>query len=402
MFSNLSKGLKITLITIISVILAFCCCSMVLYYFLPVVEKNITLGMTTDVNGDPYIDVEYWSNKENNGVELLDIRLHGYATVEDFKKDDSVTYYKGIQFVGDEYGSIQFNDNYIFLNSFWEGFGAMFGIGAKRYSVDYVPNSQAYFYDYQNDVAFKSIDNLDDDYRFKVSLGPTDNSKLYFMKLLGLSNRISNTTYDLWISQNYYMNYDLMYLSSSLLNAIRTNSKGNNATGSITLDVGTMFDYMEYSTNVSNQQWLSVKESSDEKIKTYIQEFAMVNFTVHSDGAKKASDSMFGIIADSNDFEYSNPDIKDTYLYGKQVLDLTEKHFVFKEGKFDFSDRTKKFIDNTDFNLSIVIDLDNLTSQDIEFNGFHDNVKTYKNRILKVDLKSTDINGIVTYSEVIL
>ena len=172
----MNRTLKITIAVVLSVLILFSICSMALFYFLPIVERNITIGMSTDVNGDPYIDVEYWSNKENNGVELLDIRLHGYATVEDFKKSDSVTYYKGIQIVGDSYGSIQFNESRekrplnMFNDACWYSFNSQ---------------KSVYYYDSQNNISFKSINNLTDEYRFKISLGSEDNAELYFMKLLG-------------------------------------------------------------------------------------------------------------------------------------------------------------------------------------------------------------------------
>ena len=387
----MNKAIKISLIVVISILMVFSLLSMALYYYLPVIERNETFALSTDTNGNPYIEVEYWSNKENNGVELLDIRLHGYATAEDFEKDDSVTYYKGIQFVGSDYGSIKFEDT----TKHWS-ISAFTNTG---HALTKMSNNKVYYYDYQNNIGFKSVNELDDEYRFKVSVGLGDEQELYFLKLLGL--HLDSTSRVLWHTNSYYTNYDLMYLANGLLGAARSNSEGNNSNGTLTIDVGTMFDYMKYSNNASEQVWASTINTETGKVYTFLQEFALVNFTVHSDGAKFASDSMFGIIADSSDFEYVNPDIKNTYLIGKQVVELTEKNFTITETKLDFTNRTKRFLDNNNLNISIVIDLDNLNMEDIVYNGFAETVEAYSNRITSIQLKQT-INGTVTYSEVVL
>ena len=388
----MNKTLKITLAITLSVLLLFSCFSMALYYFLPVIEKNVTYGLSEDKNGNPYIEVEYWSNKENNGVELLDIRLHGYATIDDFEKNDPVTYYKGVQFVGDSYGSISFS----YIQKQMQG-GPF--VADTIYNCYYVPNVNCYYYDYQNGVGFKSIKNLDSEYRFKVSLGSQDDSQLYFMKLSGVPENRTQIASFLWYKSYNDDVINLNYLSKSLLYSIRANNKGMDAEGSITMDVGLMFDFMEYSTNASNQHWVSVSDADENsKIKTHIQEFALVNYKVHSDGAKFASDSMFGIIANSSDFEYTNPNFIDNYLIGRQVVNLTEKNFTISNGKLDFTSITKSFLrENESVNLIIEIDLDILHSQGISFTGFSDNVKTYNNRIISIFTKShtTGISEVV-------
>ncbi len=390
----MNKALKISLITIISILMVFSLLSMGLYYYLPAVERNETFALSTDTNGNPYIDVEYWSNKENNGVELLDIRLHGYATAEDFEKDEPVTYYKGIQFVGDKHGSIVFDFDTVWSIS--NPFGVIFSSSNYK-TAAYKSNVKAYYYDSQNNINFKSFNELTDEYRFKVSVESGENTGLYFLKLLG--QKVDSSDTFLWHTDYYCTNFDLMYLSNKILETARANSEGNDYTGTLSIDVGTMFDYMKYSEHASEQKWASTINKETGKVETFLQEFALVNFTVHSDGAKFASDSMFGIIADSSDFEYVNPDIKNTYLLGKQVVELTEKNFTIAETKLDFTNRTKTFLDNNNLNISILIDLDSLNMQDIEYNGFSETVKTYSKRITSITLKQT-VNGTTIYSEV--
>ena len=393
--------LKATLISIISILMIISCLSIALYFYLQPIESIKTYSVGTDKSGNPYIYVEYWSNKENNGVELLDIKLSNYATVDDFSKNEPVMYSKGIQFVGNDFGSINFDyiSNSSITNPFYITFIA-FPFGATNNIVSYyVPNVNTYYYDSQNGVSFKSFEELDENYRFKISINDDGVDTLYWMKFFGdYETQPSDSAWN--YVRKYYEHIDLMNFASKCLDACRSNSERADANGNLTVNVGSMFDFAKYSSISSEVAWES--ELSTEKIKNILDDYAYINMKIHADGAKKASDSMFGIIADTSDFEYHNPDIADNYLIGKQVIELTEKHFDIANSVFDFTTRTKTYLDrNSGLNISILIDLDYLELHDLQFESFSDNVKTYKNRITSILLKQT-VGGTVTYSEVII
>lgn len=396
-----NKPLKISLIVILSVIMLFSCFSMALYYFMPVIEQHTTYSVGLDKNGNPYIYVEYHSNKENNGVEVLDIKFSNYATIDDFSKNDSVMYYKGIQFVGDNYGSINFDysTTWSYGHHFMAVLGASIFGGTNNGVSSFIPNVKSYYYDSQNGVSFKSFEELDEEYRFKISIQEDDEDTLYWMKFYG-NYESQESDHFLGYTRKYYENYDLMNFAAKCLDVCRTNSEKADANGNLTISVGTMFDFMPYTTYAVASKWESANNTS--KVKKILEEYSYINFKIYSDGAKQASDSMFGIIADSSDFEYINPNIKDNYLFGQQAVNLTEKHFTLVDGKLDFTTKTKAFLKQNQY-VNMIIEVDNniLKAQGITYTGFADDVKVYKDRIISFVVKNTQ-NGQTIYSEVVL
>lgn len=341
---------------------------------------------------DTYIwEVEYWSNVNGNGVELLDIRINGFLDANQLEKEDSMLYSKGLQIVGGDNESIQFTTytgattgtvlGSIFFTTWW-------GFVGWDYNVTYHPNLDCYYYDTQNGVSFDSINEFGVDTYFKVPIKNNGTEELYVMKLNGISPEPTSTIGSIYQSR-YYDYYDINYLASKLLDVVRHNNIGYDATGTLVAEFGDCFSYRKYSDTTG--EWINSKETDLYKI--IKENFCEFKLTTHADGANYGSDSMFGMVANSSDFEYLPDGYIDDYFVGKQVLTLTEDNFSSNDGILVINDTTAKYLaNNKDKNILVKIDTEKLNEKGITFKEMSaEFIATYRSRLVSIKINNTEI-----------
>lgn len=398
------KAKKIGLIALV-VVWVLCLLSISFYCLVAsVFKKTVNTTVEAGAIADTYIwEVEYWSNKNKNGVELLDIRINGFIDENQIDVENPILYSKGIQIVGDEYGSIKINGtdvatagtvgNYIGTVVFW--FWGIFS--GYDYNIQYNSNYKSYYYDTQNGVSFDSIKELSEDTYFKVPITTDGQSELYLMKLLGQSKEPIKTDGSIY-QKRYYTNYDIYYLCSKLLDVSRHNNIVSDATGSLTAEFGDCFTYRKYSDTTG--EWLTSKET--DLYKVIYENFCQFKLTTHDDGANRASDSMFGMIANRADYENLPKDYVDNYFVGHQVVDFTESNFTSLNGEFDLTETSAKFLyDNKNLYINVILDVDKLAKTNVEFKNLSANyISKYATRTISFKLKSINSSGETIYTEV--
>lgn len=362
---------------------------------------NVTELKNVEDDNNRVIYVEYFSNKKGNGVELLDIKINGYIDADQINKENAVTYAKGIQFVGSDYMSIDFKEYERFK---YDPFAVLFG---KQQTTYYyvLPNVKSYCYDTQNGISVASAEDLNSNSMFKVSVG----SDLYLMKLLGEDAKAGEITNAFWMSNMSTYDYDEYMFSSILLDICRTNSIGLDSSGLFTKSLGDVFAYKKYQDEMFGGDWLTSYDLKDDNIIVDFTNNVTIQITTHSDGARKAKDSMFGIIEDKNDFEFIQEGIANDYFNGEQVIILNEYNFdyiniVGNKYTLIFSNKTIQYLkDNEDKKINIVVDLDVLIKNNITFKNFDSSIKNYSDRINIIQLKQINAEtGEITYQGVVL
>ncbi|MGN1222406.1 MAG: hypothetical protein ACI4TT_04155, partial [Christensenellales bacterium] len=345
--------------------------------------------------------VEYYSNKNNTGLELLDIKINGYIDANQINNPNAITYAKGIQFVGSNYGSINFNEYTRFEHA---PLSVLFGQQQTTYS--YVEsNVKAYYYDTQNGISTASAENLSSKDAFKISI----NDELYFMKLLGEEQQNGKVTNVAWMSNISKTDYDEQYFSKIILDMCRTNSIGLDTRCLLTKSLGDCFAYKKYNDGIISDKWLTSYDLKDDNIIINFTNNVTIQITTHSNGATKSSDSMFGIIEGKNDFEFIQDGIANDYFNGTQTIMLNEYNFdyintVGNRYTLIFNDKTIKYLtENKDKKIDVIIDLDVLNENNIEIENFDASIKAYKDKINFIKLKQIDANtGEIYYTGVTL
>lgn len=398
------KAKKILTIILIP-ILILCMVSIAFYVVIASFFKK-TINTVVEVGAirDTYVwEVNYWSNENNNGVELLDIRINGFLDENQIDAENPILYSKGIQIVGEGQNSIKINGtdvatagtvgNYVGTVLFW--FWGIFS--GYDYNIQYNPNYKAYYYDSQNNVSFSSIEKLNSDTYFKIPITVDGQEELFLMKLLGQSKEPTRTEGSVY-ERRYYENYNINYLCSKILDISRSNSVNDDATGPLLVDFGNCFTYRKYSDTAGS--WIT--ETNTDLYNTIYENFCTIDLTVHEDGANKAEDSMFGMIANSADYENVSEDYVDNFFVGHQVIDFTESNFTSLNGEFDLNETSAKFLSNNkDLYINVIIDTDKLAETEVEFNNLSANyISKYATRTVSFKLKSVNSSGETIYTEV--
>ena len=411
---------KITALIIAGIMLLYSLCAISLYlvitYFAPqkITEITVNAGAlenVTDENEKWIINVEYYSNHANNGVEMLEVKFNYYMSDEELKSDNPAVYSKGVQIVGDKENSIQFDSvcNYSQVN-FW-------GIIGKSYTYNtYFSKYATYCYDTQNGISFASVQKLDSNNMFQISIGENNTAENYLMKFLGKSN-IKTDIYKFDIiggSYDVYEYCDINYFMYKMLGVCRSNDVGYGADGKSTIDLGEIFAYKKMTNGAYGGEWLTNNSFMNDKLIQHFTNYFTIRIKTHENGATKASDSMFGMIEGKQEYEALGGAISDNYFHGEQTLTLTENDFDFlytgyKKYLIVFKEETVEYIKTNAKNCRVNIVLNEAICNE---NGIYfDNSKTaivfknelyysIANKIGKVYLERILSNGSISMLEV--
>ena len=332
----MTKG-KIIALIIAGVMLLYSICAIALYfvitYFAP--EKDVemtvntgTLVNVTNENEKWIINVEYYSNHNNTGYEMLEVKFNYYMSETELNSDNPAIYSKGIQIIGNEEGSIKFNSkSYVKYDNFWN---RLFGINGKIHR-EYSTKNSTFYYDTQNGFNFNSIEKLNSNDTFKISIGSDESAGNYLMKFLGESKLpVKDKVYETnVIESDIYETYNIDYFLCKMLAVCRQNSVGYGADGYSPLDLGNIFTYKKMVNNSYPEEWLTSEKLLNDKLIKNFTNYFTIRIRTHENGVTKASDSMFGMVQGKQDFEILSGALANNYFHGEQVITLTEKDFEY-------------------------------------------------------------------------
>lgn len=383
---------------------AFFILSIGLYYLITMMPTK-TVDWTVNVSElknvedgqNNVIYVKYYSNKNGNGVELLDIKITGYIDATQIDNPDAITYSKGIQLVGTDYQSIDFTQKTKYK---YDSLSVLFGQQQTTFKY-YTPKVDSYFYDTQNGISSSSEEGLSSNDIFKVSVG----DDLYLMKLIGEDSQSGDTKNAFWMSNVNTSLYDENYLAKIMIDTCRSNNIGLDNSVVYTKQIN-CFQYRKYSDTTG--KWLTNYDLEQSNLLVDFTNNVTIHIETFSDGATKADDSLFGIIENKADFEFINGQIATDYFNGEQCVLLDENSFTYlktSENKYIFTLKNSviNYLNEHTNKINIIIDKDVLLENNIKFECFDETLLQLKNRINYVQFKSVDAStGEIVYEEVTL
>lgn len=347
--------------------------------------EDLTEEEKNELEDRYFIEVNYYTNSKNNGIELQELKLNYFT---DYNLLSTGYRSTGMQYLGNYQG--------LPLDT-WDGNSEIkfqvFGDKNRYYGTsdesvkianNYVDTS-FYYYDSANGINFNGITNENgsiatelkrstgfivkvDGRPFEVKLDK------YFDKDVGDVRNIFGIGWKVGEKYNrYYYTYGSLF--QSCLQATKIQSAGN-GTYYVTVDLSNFFSIREYDTKTG--------KFKDDDVTDVIKNYAVMKFTVDENGAKNSTQSMFGIIANSSKYDIAEDNIDTTYWQERMVYTLNEDDFSYRysevyDGYFvSLNMSTKKlFADMPRAKVNINIDLQSQYLLDnkinivgIDYNGF--------------------------------
>lgn len=423
------------------VLLCVCCLAIDVWYIVVnlhaptrIPSKIFEGGLLTTTSGDvEYLwEVELYKNANNDGYEMYEIK----STYMLDETNESF-YSQGLQFIAssqEEKLNWQYcvddsrdRDNYYKSeeSAFWGNFWY------KTWGSYSPTNGEVYNYASSNnyETTINSTNPFSDATRLKIQL----DGKNYLMKFRNLdtisavyekdldgkltdnAQAIDKDTYVGEAKVEDYMNflyhvvnyeeyhhyYDVYFFSMLMYESIQTIKAGTSQ--AVVFEFGDYFDYFEY--DEATQTYSDVRVQDSTKIVQDMKSYYAIKVTVHENGAKRASDSMFNCMFGSPNFNSTNEYTSDDYFTGYTVIQANIYNFDFvKVLDNNYALKLKdSFIQNykqyKNIRLLIEIDLDALKSKDINFAGFTSDSGLDNFEVIRCYTTET-INGEIIKTEV--
>ena len=347
---------------------------------------------TTDGTKKNVIEVKYFSNENHNGLEMLEICWNDYRD-----EDRDAFYSQGMQYVAnsvDDKLSFEYNRGKLHVEQRSWLFG---GVQKAHYDGSYLPGESSQYFNYVSDddwatrgvssfvpisveskflinvgedlyyIGFKSDDNMIGENETLEERHEKLNSEL---NLVGTSKRMDGL-YS--FTARHYEKYDPFTFAKRMYEYMQARSAGENEYVS-TLEIANFFDYYKYNGSTYEKE---TNNTEIVKVTNLFVDYYQIKFTKSADGARVASDSMFGAVAGNSAFNLTGEYQSSQYLVGRTIVNayienfdlirVDENYYALKL-KSNFDNFYKTYKD--DIRLSICIELDILKDQDIEFFGF--------------------------------
>ena len=340
---------------------------------------------TTDGTKKNVIEVKYFSNENHNGLEMLEICWN------DYRDEDRDSFYsQGMQYVADSVDD-KLSFEYVEIDK-PKNDGDLLG----KYDIDVMGTFQAgqgsQYYNYASDDdwvtrGISSFVPVNENSKFLIDVG----EELYYLGFKGQvmkdnlyqTVRKNRQAYELftWISTmmhptyqcDYFYSCDPSSFAKQMYEYVQALSNGLTNYNS-TVEISDFFDYYKYDGHSYTKE---TDESKITLVTNLFVNYYQIKFTKSADGARVASDSMFGAVAGNSAFNLTGEYSSSQYLVGRTIVNLNIDDFDFiRVDENYYALKLKSTIDDfyntykNDIRLSICIDLDILNSEDIEFFGF--------------------------------
>lgn len=355
---------------------------------LPTHTYEVGLQQTSEGNTKYFVEVEYYSNANKNGLECFEIKFNYLL---DERQENF--YSQGLQLVADS------KDDSIKLSLTEDGANKEFAYwdaGGNHYNRDVFynyqteENSKLFNYASGNDYSTTTISTnpLGDKSYFRIQLG----EQLYLMKFKSsyretrdpetyadfISKRSYSPAIYCWFNDSNYIVYDYTYFMNLLYTALSSDTLANGTQSAMLFEFGNIFDYYEY--DETNKVYKTQPLEDTTKVQKQITSYYSIYVKKHADGIQKASQSMFNCVQGSSTFNMTEDYNSDDYFIGRTIVTVDNKDFDYikvtnnyykLQLKESFINEYKSFGDK--IVLSVQIDLDELTEKNINFLGLMEN-----------------------------
>lgn len=355
---------------------------------LPTHTYEVGLQKTSEGDTKYFVEVEYYSNENKNGLECFEIKFNYLL---DERQENF--YSQGLQLVADT------KDDSIKLSLTEDGANKEFAYwdaGGNHYNRDVFynykteENSKLFNYASGNDYSTTTISTnpLGDKSYFRIQLG----EQLYLMKFKSsyretrdpetyadfISKRSYSPAIYCWFNDSNYIVYDYTYFMNLLYTALSSDTLANGTQSAMLFEFGNIFDYYEY--DEVNKVYKMQPLEDTTKVQKQITSYYSILVKKHADGVQKASQSLFNCVQGSSTFNIAEDYTKDDYFIGRTIVTVDNKDFDYikvtnnyykLQLKESFINEYKSFGDK--IVLSVQIDLDELTEKNINFLGLMEN-----------------------------
>lgn len=421
-----TKKVVIILASILAVIMAgICFWWLMVYLYSPnkIVSNTWNIGSISTADGSDtrdIIEIDYFSNKNRNGLEKLDIKWNYY---QDETQD--LIYSQGLQYIANsgsdrlifdykadadkerEYNKDRFKMGWYTGEEYYDNWGT--------YRLD---ENFATRYNYQSYDDYKTVTNstnpLNINSKLKIQIG----EDIYLLQFKGLNTPKEEnfmykkssgykfrliagwTEYDL-----YYSYYDFDFFSSLILNALKTGQYGES--GHFIFEFGDLFDYYKYDSESKTYLTEPLTGDAEEKIIKDTRSYYSIKVNIHADGAQKASeDSIFHMLHGNYNYNLNPDRVENGYFIGRSIINCTLYDFdlvqvhennVALKLKDSFVNYYKRYKDT--IVLDVVIDIDELEELGYSYFGLASDNGLNNFDIYKIITQKTE-NGETVKSEV--
>lgn len=309
-----------------------------------------------DENKKYFMEVDYFSNAQNNGEEVLDIRLNYYSDPSKVPEDEEVfksIYSSGIQFIG----TPVFNS----IKNIRKKAKTIFKDGISSYH--FVPTGDNYyFYNTSNDTSYTAVNEVGIDGNkwiidFDGTIGLVEQKGFItddYAYIKSTTNFWSETT-------RHYQEQDFMCFVSKLYDSVKSLDNGLDVLrfdmskwfrGYILDESGRKFETLEH----GHENWM----------------FVDVKVNKSSHGLISASQSLFKMVKDDPNYSFDGSVLSD-YWKSSTIYNLTVNDFDFishNGSTTDYLARLKPTAINylwsfNNLDINVIIDLDSKYLTDI-------------------------------------
>lgn len=366
-----------------------------------VISNTYEIGLQTTQNGDSryFAELNYFSNKNKNGLEMFEIKFN-YMLDE----NQEAFYSQGLQYVGKtKNDKISWNYYRDATQIKGEWLGKKTGWYDNEYNYgwwgSYNVNSSISKFNYASGDDYKSValstNPISLDTRFKIQLG----KNLFLMKFKNNETEMTSQNfmykaegaYHFYVVYGvqdynwYYAYYDVNYFAKLLYQSIsKSVTPGTNS--AFIFEFGDLFDYYIY-----DEEKGSYSDTKYKNVDSVIQDmksYYSIKVNVSENGVQKSSESLFGAVNGTTTFNLTGDYSSDDYFIGRSVVRVTEKDFVLVQIYGDYyalklrDDFVKYFSQYSKIKLSILINKDEIKKQDVTVLGFADDNNLDKFEIL--------------------
>lgn len=350
-------------ITLLSILLIICLLSIGLWiyykFFAPdtFTELTINLGEIEDTTGKrSVVEVVYYENADNTGIELLDVKLNGYS---DTNANNIVSF--GIQVIGGV-ENLNFTEDYTHVSKTTAFLGFIdIGIESLHYytfiSGDYGEyNHNAgnlCFYEESDNLNYANVNTAFDDLGY-IRIEVED--KIFALQF-GCERGLDHK---LW--EKHYQSSSLSEFVKDLGTQVKSCPVGQT---SKTFGYKDMFKVFE----VKDGKFEEI--SNQDEIYSYI----YIDFKHYTTGAKSAQDSLFKQVQYNTNYVVKGASLLDEHFADKSITYLTydDLYFKYDEQKqvhlLELTQNCYEYYKDKNKDLRVVIDKEYLAGLDIAYGG---------------------------------
>lgn len=415
------KKWKILGIVLSALVMVVCLGVDVWYYYVwkfapdKIVSNTYEVGMQTTTNDDSkyFIEINYYSNKNKNGLETFEIK---YNYMLDENQENFFS--QGLQYVAN---SVNDSINFEYRKDASQTSGLYMDstpgwyTGGDNYAWfgSYRVNDNATMYNYASGDDYKtpiiSTNPISLNTRFKIQLG----NDLFLMSFKNKDTKISANNFEYqepgayhfylvygrkdynW----YYSYYDYHYFSKLMYQAVQSVTPGIDR--AVVFEFGDLFDYYQYDGASYSDTKLKNADSVIQEMKSYYS----IKINVSENGMQKSSESIFNMLHGSTTYNLTNDYSSDDYFIGRTIINCNIYDFNYVlvvDNKYEIKLKNQfvEFYQNYSLiYLSIELDLDKLKQENITYVGLTKDNNLNMFNILEFYTLET-INGQVVRTEV--